>query len=276
MIIVRTAFVLTLFACAGFPSFAQAPSPANPLGHGPQVVDAGHTLFNKTCTGCHGVDGGEGGRAPALGGTRRYFRLSESAIFGVVKNGIPGSGMPNMGLSDDDAWRIVAYIRNIRGVAADNIVPGNAEHGMEIFKGKGGCMQCHMINGEGGTIGPDLSSIGAQVTLAHIREELSNQELPMPPGYTPVTVVGPHGETVKGIARNDDDFSIQILDEHNKLHLYDKSELRSITYAQHSLMPHDLDKKLTPDEFQDLLAMLSKQARVRVRILLERENEAGR
>jgi putative heme-binding domain-containing protein len=232
-------------------------------------------LFNKTCTGCHGIDGGEGSRGPELGGTRRYFRLSDGAIFGVVKNGIPGTAMPNMGLADDDAWRIVAYIRNIRGVAADNIVPGNPEHGMEIFKGKGGCMQCHMIRGEGGTIGPDLSSIGAQVSLAHLKQELS-QELPIPPGYAPVSVIGPHGEAVHGIARNDDDFSIQILDDQNKLHLYDKSELRSIAYAKHSLMPHDLDKKLTPDEFQDLIAMLSKQARVKVHIAIERENEAGR
>jgi putative heme-binding domain-containing protein len=221
------------------------------------------------------MDGGVGQLAPELGGTRRYFRLSDSAIFGVVKNGIPGTAMPNMNLGDEDAWRIVAYIRNIRGVAADNNVPGNSEHGMEIFKGKGGCLQCHVIRGEGGTIGPDLSSIGAQVSLKHIREELS-KELPIPAGYAPVSVVGPHGEAVQGIARNDDDFSIQILDEHNKLHLYDKSELRSITYATHSLMPHDLDKKLTPDEFQDLIAMLSKQARVKVHIAIERENEAGR
>lgn len=273
--IVRSACMLIFLACAELNLPAQTARPTNPLGHGPEVVEAGHALFNKTCTGCHGMDGGAGQMGPELGGTRRYFRLSDEAIFGVVKNGIPGTPMPNMNLGDEDAWRIVAYIRNIRGVAADNNVPGNPEHGMEIFKGKGGCLQCHMVRGEGGTIGPDLSSIGAQVSLKHIREELS-KELPIPPGYAPVSVVGPHGEAVKGIARNDDDFSIQILDEQNKLHLYDKSKLRSITYAEHSLMPHDLDKKLTPDEFQDLIAMLSKQARVKVHIAIERENEAGR
>lgn len=273
--IVRTTCILALFACAEVMVLAQDPRPANPLGNSPEVVEAGHSLYNKTCTGCHGTDGGEGGRAPGLGGTRRYFRLSDSAIFGVVKSGIPSTEMPNMGLSDNDAWRIVAYIRNLRSTASDNIVPGNSEHGMAIFKGKGGCLQCHMIRGEGGTIGPDLSSIGAQVSLAHLREALT-QDLPTPPGYAPVNVVGPDGETVKGIAKNDDDFSIQILDEQNKLHLYDKSDLRSITYAKHSLMPRDADKKLSPEEFQDLLAMLSKQSRVKVHIAVERENEAGR
>ncbi len=141
--IARSACIFTLFVCAEFTLSAQTPRATNPLGNGPQVVEAGHALFNKTCTGCHYriSDGGEGSRGPELGGTRRYFTPErDGAIFGVVKNGIPGTAMPNMGLADDDAWRIVAYIRNIRGVAADNIVPGNPEHGMEIFKGKGGCM----------------------------------------------------------------------------------------------------------------------------------------
>src|ERR1039458_6047564 len=181
---VRNCCFLALLVCAGLSGSAQAPRPANPLGNSLEVVEAGHTLFNKTCTDCHGIDGGEGGRGPALGGTRRYFRLSDGAIFGVVKNGIPGTEMLNMSLADEDAWRIVAYIRNLRGTASDNIVPGNPEHGMAIFRGKGGCMQCHMIRGEGGTIGPDLSSIGAQVSLAHLKEELT-QDLPIPPGYAP-------------------------------------------------------------------------------------------
>jgi cytochrome c oxidase cbb3-type subunit 3 len=275
MMTARSCNALIVLFCAGFMASAQATRPANPLGNGPEVVQAGRKLFNATCTGCHGIDGGEGSRGPELGGTRRYFRLSEGAIFGVVKNGIPGTAMPNMGLADNDAWRIVAFIRNLRGTASDNLVPGDAEHGMVIFKGKGKCQQCHMIRGEGGTIGPDLSSIGAQVSLAHLREELT-QNLPIPPGYVPVRLVGPKGEVVSGIAKNDDDFSIQILDENNNLHLYDKSSLRSITYAKQSLMPHDIDKKLTAEEFQDLLAMLSKQARTKVYIPAERENEAGR
>src|SRR5258708_974775 len=118
---------------------------------------------------CHGADGSEGDRAPALAGTRRFFRLSESAIFDTVKNGIPGSTMPASGLPDNDIWGIVAFIRNIRSTASDNIVPGNVENGRKIFEGKGGCSQCHMIRGQGGLIGPDLSSIGAELTLARLR-----------------------------------------------------------------------------------------------------------
>ena len=106
---------------------AQAASPNNPLGTGPEAVAAGHVIFNRTCTACHGTDGAEGERAPALVGDRRFFRLSENAIFDTIKNGILGTAMPALGLPDDDIWRIVVFIRAMRASASDVDVPGDAE-----------------------------------------------------------------------------------------------------------------------------------------------------
>src|SRR5690348_78225 len=144
---------------------AQAPKPVNPLGSSPAVAEEGRILYNKTCTGCHGPDGREGDRAPSLDANRRYFRVSEAAIFDTVKNGIPGTIMPASGLPDTDAWKITAFIRNVRATASDLVVPGNPENGMKVFTGAGGCSRCHMIRGRGGLIGPDLSSVGAQLSL---------------------------------------------------------------------------------------------------------------
>src|ERR1700735_4399655 len=165
----------------------QAPRLKNPLGTGPDVVSTGHTLYNRTCTACHGIDGGEGERAPALVGDRRFFRLSESSIFETIKGGIGGTAMPPFSgsLADDDIWRIVVFIRAMRSSASETDVAGNVEHGKAVFDGKGGCLKCHMLNGKGGTIGPDLSNIGAQDTLQHLRESLSVQR-PIPPDYRPI------------------------------------------------------------------------------------------
>jgi putative heme-binding domain-containing protein len=247
----------------------------NPLGHGPDVVAAGHLLFNRTCTGCHGVDGGEGERAPALVGDRRFFRLSEISIFDTIKNGIPGTAMPPFNLPDDDIWRIVVWIRAMRGSASETAVPGDAALGAAVFSGKGGCLKCHTLNGRGGTIGPDLSNIGAQITLRHLQQSLS-QEGPIPPGYRPVKVITKGGETIEGIAKNEDAFSIEILDYKDKLHLYDTNELRQIELGTTSLMPHNYDKILTPDEYQGLVAMLAKQVVATVHKQVVGEGEAGR
>ena len=183
--------------------------------------------------------------------------------------------MPASGLPDDDIWRIVAYIRNIRSTASDNDVPGNVQNGMEIYQGKGKCASCHMIRGQGGLIGPDLSSIGAQLTLTQLREALTK---PVPPqeGYIPVEVTSRTGQVIRGVAKNEDPFSIDVLDLHGKLHLFTKEEVRSVVHQPESLMPHNLDKTLSPTEFQDLIAMLSRQARTKIRREQQGENEVGR
>jgi cytochrome c oxidase cbb3-type subunit III len=254
---------------------AQAVHPKNPLGPGPDVVAAGHALYNRTCTACHGIDGGEGERAPALVGDRRFFRLSENSIFDTIRGGIPGTAMPPFSLPDDDIWRIVVFIRAMRGSASETDVPGNTQQGMAVFTGKGGCLKCHMLNGKGGTIGPDLSNIGAQVTLKRLRESLT-QERPIPPDYRPIKVVTRDGMTVEGIAKNEDAFSIQILDYQDKLHLYDTNELREILPGKTSLMPHDYDKVLSAQEYQDLVAMLARQVHTTLHVHQDGEGEVGR
>ncbi len=253
----------------------QVIKPKNPLGDGLEVVAAGRAIYNKTCTMCHGQDGADGDRAPSLGAARRYFRLSEASIFDAIKNGIPGSTMPAAGLPDNDVWRIVAFIRNIRGTASDNIVPGDVEHGMRVFESKGGCRKCHMIRGQGGITGPDLSSIGAELTLGRLQDSLTKADR-IRPGFQPARVTTLNGEVVRGIAKNEDGFSIQILDENGKLHLFAKDELREVAHEGASPMPHDIDKKLTADEFRDLVAMLSRQARTKVRVEQQGESEIGR
>ena len=251
--------------------------PKNPVGHGPDVVAAGRAAFNRTCTACHGVDGGEGERAPALVGDRRFFRLSEGALYDTIENGIPGTPMAAFGKSmdNDDVWRIVVFIRAMRSSAADTDVAGNVEHGKEIFAGKGGCVKCHTIQGKGGSIGPDLSNIGMQMTLNHLREALTT-ETPITAGYRPVTVTLKNGQTLKGIAKNEDAFSIQLLDFDDQLHLIDKANVQKEEKDSKSLMPHDYDKQLTKDEFQDLLAMLAKQTRDGGRKRIEGDGEVGR
>jgi cytochrome c oxidase cbb3-type subunit 3 len=267
--------LLFLTLALGLIAPAQTRKPTNPLGDSPKVAEAGRLLYNQSCTGCHGPDGTDGDRAPGLDGNRRYFRVSEAAIFETLKVGIPGTVMPASGLPDNDIWKIVTFIRAIRATASDLVVPGNVQNGMTVFNGAGGCAKCHMIRGQGGVIGPDLSSIGAQLNLNRLRDALTS-ERPIPNGYRPVTVTTARGEKLSGIARNRDAFSLQVLDEQGKLYLLDTAQLRSIVYADKSLMPHDYDKKLTPGDYRDLVAMLAVQARTKVKITWQGENEVGR
>jgi len=226
-----------------------------------QGAAEGRAIYNRSCTMCHGLDGAAGDRAPALGAQRRYFRRTETELYDAIRNGIKGTGMPGSPMADADIRKIIAFLFSIRATAVDLPVEGNVEAGRTVFHGKGGCGGCHMIRGQGGLLGPDLSNIGAERRLEELRQALV-MERPVPGrGYQPVSLKTRAGAAVRGVIRNENNFSMQVLGSDNKLHLLLREEVASLTYETKSLMPSGLDKKLTADEFRDLLKFLSRQSR---------------
>jgi cytochrome c oxidase cbb3-type subunit III len=246
----------------------------NPFAGNPQAVAEGQELYNRTCTVCHGYDGTPGEQGPALGASgRRYLRTSDQEIFDAIRKGIPGTLMPGTGLAEADAWKVAAYIRSLRGTAIDAPVQGDIAHGEQIFWGKGACGDCHMVRGRGGLLGPDLSNLAGRRKLYSIRDALTKtehrvatdggrHELSLAPlnTYRAVRVVTRDGKTWSGVLMNEDSFSLQMLGSDSELHMFARDQLRQVVYEPKSLMPTDYDKRLTPEEFQDLLAFLSRLA----------------
>lgn len=230
----------------------------NPLGNSPEVVEAGRKLYNETCTVCHGVDGDVGDRAPALGAARRYAHNSEEEVQQVVLRGIPGTQMPSMGLSEEQAWKITAFIRSLRAVAADFPPDGDVAHGETVFWEKGECGQCHRINGRGGLLGQDLSNVGGSMRLSAIRSALTEAKPHPPLGFRPATVKTTDGQIIRGVLKNEHNFSIQLLGDDDRLHLLTSDEIASIERGDKSIMPTDYDQRLTAEEFRDLVAFLSR------------------
>lgn len=231
----------------------------NPLRGNEQAIVEGHELFNRSCTVCHGMNGTAGERAPALGGGRSYNIRTDAGIFDAIKNGIPGSAMPAAPLETMEVWKIVAYIRSLRATASDAFVAGDVARGERIFWDKAKCGACHMIRGRGGITGPDLSNVGGERTLTAIRDSLTKPKLQIPVGYRPVEVITVDGRKLSGIAKNDNNFSLQLLDSQERLQLLTSDEWTKLTYKPQSLMPSNYGKSLAPAEFQDLLAFLSRQ-----------------
>jgi putative heme-binding domain-containing protein len=269
----RTIRGLACGAMLALGSFAQRGGPANPFAGNEQAVAEGRDIYNRSCTACHGPDGAAGDRAPGLGiPGRRYLHNTDRDLFDVIAKGIPGTPMPPVGLAENDAWKVAAYVRALRGTAIDTPASGNVTHGEQIFWGKADCGGCHMLRGRGGLIGPDLSNIAGQRKLASIRDAMTKPDhrvagdggrrdtvLTPLSNYQPVRVVTHDGVAIRGVVRNEDSFSLQILGLDNALHMFSRDELREIRYETTRLMPTDYDKQLTQEEFQDLLAFLSRQ-----------------
>ena len=221
-------------------------------------VDGGAALYNRSCTICHGPQGTAGERAPALVGGRRGLRRTGEELFGAIKNGIPGTLMPASPLADNDIREIIGYLRDLGATAADRPSQGDPARGEAIFQGKGQCANCHMIGGRGGILGPDLSRIASERKLDQLREALTKPREHIPRGYQPVTLTLQDGRGIRGIIKNEHNTSLQVLTEDGSLQLIARAQARKVDYPDKSLMPADYDRRLSSDEFQDLLAYLSR------------------
>jgi putative heme-binding domain-containing protein len=134
-------------------------------------------------------------------------------------------------------------------------VAGDAVSGKTIFEGKGACQTCHAIAGRGGSLGPDLGRIGVTRSLDSLRLALLNPDAEIDSAYLTVVVITKSGETVRGIALNEDDLSVQIRDSAGNPRSFLKDDLKSVGREPRSLMP-SYAARLTPGEISDLVAYL--------------------
>ena len=255
-------FLLYCLLCAPL-LLAQTPDEKedlkNPVAGQAEAIAAGKKLYLESCSGCHGPTG-EGGRGPNLAQGDQVRGATNRQLLSIVKEGVKGSDMPPTHLPDEKIWQIIAYLRNLTSVAFDSTAPGDVQAGSALFYGKAGCTGCHMIRGRGGFLGPDLSNIARIRSFTQLRESLLNPDAQIAEGYGGVTVVTKSGQKISGVARDNTNYSIQVLDARGNLHRLLKLDLREIEFRKSSLMPHDYKQSLSPADVQDMLAFLGRQS----------------
>jgi putative heme-binding domain-containing protein len=226
---------------------------SNPFGT-PEDAAQGAALFQTHCSYCHGARG-EGGRGADLTTGQYRHGGSDASLFKNVRNGIPGTEMPVVRATDDEVWKMVAFVKRL-GAGSGEKAAGDAVAGKAVFEGKGRCTSCHSIGREGGTLGPDLGDVGRRRDLNYLEESLVSPDADVPLRYRAVRVVSKSGQTVTGIRLNEDDVSIQLRDEKGDLRSFIKDETREIKYDKPSLMP-SYASSLSKKEIGDVVAFLS-------------------
>ena len=229
--VVARAFVLT----------AQSPSQ--------DEVTRGRGLFQTRCADCHGIDA-KGVHGPDL--TAIFANGStDQRVLDTIRRGVPGTEMPATNAPDQELRAIVAYLRTLSSTS-DNGVGGNVANGSSVFATS--CTTCHRVNGRGGVLGPDLSRVGLARSSALLTRDILDASAVIAPGYQPVTLVTADGTRVRGARKNEDAYSIQIMDTREDLKGYLKSGLREVIVETRSIMPDF--KNLSDGDVRDVVAYL--------------------
>lgn len=231
----------------------------NPFDNDPKAVDAGRQTYLGACSACHGASG-QGGTGPNLITARNTSRMPDGQLFRSIRNGLPGTDMPPFPMAEERIWELVAFLRSLSAPAITARVPGDAAQGEAVFFGKGGCSACHRIAGKGGWIGPDLSNAGANRTLLQLRESVWEPNARIEDGFAAIRVLTTDGSRIAGVAKNENNYSLQVLDREGRLHLLSKHDVRELQRGEGSLMPAGIEQRLSKAEAESLLHFLSRQS----------------
>ncbi|MBI1788367.1 MAG: PQQ-dependent dehydrogenase, methanol/ethanol family [Acidobacteria bacterium] len=221
-----------------------------------EAVAPGRALFQKMCSGCHGANA-KGGRGSDLTTGNWRWGGSDDDITRNILKGIPGTQMPAFPMSESEARSVLAFLRTLSG-AAEEAAAGDAGAGGKLFAAH--CARCHMFGGKGGRLGPDLSAIREEKKTAELRRAITHPSESLRPGFETVEVKRRDGSLLRGARRNEDTFSIQLMDEAEKLHLLLKKDVAEARSPKQSLMP---EIPLQPGQVDDLIAFLKREPAAR-------------
>jgi len=221
----------------------------------PLDIRMGERLFRQQCGRCHGRDGAGGELGPDL--TSGFRNASTDAgLFQIVREGLPNTQM--IGISrnstDQSVWMVVSYLNSLNDTANIDL-PGNTANGRAVFNGKGNCATCHMVNGEGGRRGPDLSQVGSRRDSDQLVSDLRTPNEDVSPRWWTLRVTREDGTVVEGLRMGEDTFTMRVMDDNENLWSFSKGSVRSYDRVMDSTMP-SVNAMLTQAEVDDLIAYL--------------------
>ena len=253
------AIVAPVFLAAVYLATAPAVPHAQEVTENPYTttldIRMGERLFRQQCGRCHGRDAAGGELGPDL--TSGFRNASTDAgLFKIIREGLPNTQMIGISRSatDQSVWMVTSYLNSLNDTV-DVDLPGNARAGMLLFNGKGNCTTCHMVSGEGGRRGPDLTQVGNRRDPDELVSDLSTPDEDVLPRWWTIRVTREDGSIIEGLRMNEDTFTLRLMDEDENLWAFSKGRIRTYERIETSTMP-SVDGIVTASEVDDLVAYL--------------------
>lgn len=182
--------------------------------------------------------------------------LSLKEIKAVVAYLMAQGGDLDMETIDTNPSEVTAqFYAKISAAAA----AGGGDPGLGIIVFEDNCAECHLLNGEGGEIGPDLTGIAGK-GLKFISASTLEPAKAITKGFETYVVIDNTGRQTVGLKTGDEPSEILITKANGDEVTVAKSDIKSITVDKNkSVMPDDLSEAMTVKDFQDLLSFLMLQ-----------------
>ena len=248
--------ILLLAACATGTrdAAAQANTPIHDAQYPEVDIVYGASLYAARCVTCHGPQGDAIGNVNLRSGKFRNAS-TDNELAKFIRSGSPAAGMPPFALDNAEMAGITAYLRNMNRFDTASVTAGDASRGRAIFEGKGGCVACHRVGQLGSRVAPNLSDIGSLRSPGSLQRSLLDPTSQMMPINRPVRLVKKDGTVVNGRRLNEDTYSVQVIDDKERLHSILKADLREFTISKTSTMP-SYKGTLSSNEIADVLGYL--------------------
>jgi putative heme-binding domain-containing protein len=152
-----------------------------------------------------------------------------------------------------------AIAQHERLAAAVLARPGNLERGRQLFlnKEKSLCLKCHRMGDQGERVGPDLTGLGNRFSRVYITESVLDPSRTIAPTYGTLVVALKGGQVFSGIKVAESETLLTLADNQGQRQLVAKADIEEQQASALSTMPEGLEKRMTDDEFVDLIAFLA-------------------
>jgi len=221
----------------------------------PGDVQDGQRLFLVNCAACHGPEG-DGVPGVDLGHGKFRRASSDDDLIRIIQKGIEGTAMPPNNFTNIQAGTIVAYLRDLaESTGRGALNTGDPAQGKLVFEGKGACLTCHRVKGNGARLGPELTDIGALRRAVELERSILDPDAEILPQNRFFRVVTKDGVTTTGRLLNQDAFTVQLFDDKERMLSFSKSNLKEYSFIDKSPMP-SYQGKLSPKELADLVGYL--------------------
>ena len=133
---------------------------------------------------------------------------------------------------------------------------GDVENGLAVYKGVGTCAKCHVVNGEGIEIGPNLSEIGDKLSRESMFESILYPSAGISHNYENWMVATEEGELISGLLLTKTESVTTIKDVNGVVHNINADDIEEQKRLKLSLMPADLVKEMSEQDLVDLVDYL--------------------